>query len=89
MCQDIAFYLYERIGRVANIVDFSNDFDLVLHDQLLTKLAVSGVDSRVVFWVRELLVSRTQTVRVGGQISKEVKITSLCRKGKFVAHYCF
>ena len=89
MCQDIAFSLYERIGRVANIVDFSNDFDLDFHDQLLTKLAVSGVESRVVVWVRECLVGRTQRVRVGGQISKEVKINSLCRKGKFVAHYCF
>ena len=77
MCQDIAFSLYERIGTDANIVEFSNDFDLDFHDQLLTKLAVSDVDSRVVVWVRELLVGRTQRVRIGGQISKEVKINSL------------
>ena len=40
------------------------------------KLAASGVDSRVVVWVREFLVGRTQRVRVGGQPSKEVKVTS-------------
>ena len=34
------------------------------------------MDSRVVVWVREFLVSRTQRVRVGGQLSMEVKVTS-------------
>jgi hypothetical protein len=34
------------------------------------------VDSRVVLWVREFVVGRTQRVRVGGQLSKEVGVTS-------------
>jgi len=34
------------------------------------------VDSRVVVWVREFLVGRTQRVRVRRQLSKEVKVTS-------------
>ena len=34
------------------------------------------MDSRVVVWARELLVGRTQRVRVRGQLSKEVKVTS-------------
>ena len=34
------------------------------------------MDSRVVVWVREFLVGRTQRVRVGGQLSIEVKVTS-------------
>jgi hypothetical protein len=38
------------------------------------KLAASDVDLRVVIWVREFLVGRT--VRIGGQLSKEVKVTS-------------
>jgi len=58
------------------IVDFSKAFDLVAHDQLLMKLAASGVESRVVFWVREFLVFHTQRVRVRGQLSKEVRVTS-------------
>jgi hypothetical protein len=40
------------------------------------KLAASGVDSRIVVWVREFLVGRTQRVRVEGQLSKEVRVTS-------------
>jgi len=39
------------------------------------KIAASGVDSRVVVWVSEFSLGRTQRVRVGGQLSKEVKVT--------------
>jgi hypothetical protein len=34
------------------------------------------VDSRVVVWIREFLLGHTQRVRVGGQLSKEVRVTS-------------
>jgi hypothetical protein len=34
------------------------------------------VDTRVVVWVREFLLGHTQRVRVGGQLSKKVKVTS-------------
>ena len=34
------------------------------------------MDSRVAVWVREFLVGRTQRVRVGGPLPKEVKVTS-------------
>jgi len=70
VCQDIADRLYEGEG----IIDFPKAFDLVPHDRLFTKLAASGVDSRVVVWVMELLVGRTERVRVGGQLSVEVWI---------------
>jgi len=40
------------------------------------KIANSGVDSRVVVWLRELLLGSTQRVRLGGQIFAEVRITS-------------
>jgi hypothetical protein len=59
----------------AIIIDFSKAFDLVSHDRLLTKLAASGVDSRVVVWVGDFLVRRKQKVGVGGQLSKEVNGT--------------
>jgi hypothetical protein len=68
--------LDEGVGIDAIITDFSKAFYIVPLDRLLTKLVASGVDSRGVVWVREFLVGRTQKVRVGGQLSKEVKITS-------------
>jgi hypothetical protein len=36
----------------------------------------SGLDSRVTVWIRELLLGRTQRVRVGGHLSEEVRVTS-------------
>jgi hypothetical protein len=48
--QDIAESL-DNGGRLdAIITDFSKAFDLVPHDRPLTKIAASGVDSRVVVW---------------------------------------
>jgi hypothetical protein len=72
--QDIADSLDKGLGTDVIITDFSKAFNLVPHDQLLTKLAASDMDSRVVVWVRNFLVGCTQ--RVEGQLSKEVKVTS-------------
>jgi len=62
VCQDIANSLDEGVGIDAIIIDFSKACGLVPHDRLLTKLSASGVDSRVVVWVREVIVGRTQRV---------------------------
>jgi hypothetical protein len=60
VCQDIADSLVEgaRIGSI--IIDFSKTFYLVPYDRLLMKIAASEVDSRVVVWVREFLLGRSQ-----------------------------
>ena len=47
-CQDIADSLDNGERNDATIIDFSKAFELVPHDRLLTKIAISGVDSRVV-----------------------------------------
>ena len=52
VCQDIADPLGEGVGLNAITMDFSKAFGLVPHDRLLMKLAASGVDSRVVVWVK-------------------------------------
>jgi hypothetical protein len=49
--QDIADSLDNGIRIHTIIIDFSKAFDLVPHDRLLTKIASSGVDSRVVIWI--------------------------------------
>jgi len=81
VCQDITESLDKGVGIDAIIIDFSKAFSLVPHDWLLTKLVALGVYSRVVTWVREFLVGHTQRVRVGGQLSKEVRVTSGVPKG--------
>ena len=76
-------------GTGAIIIDFSKAFDLVPHDRLLTKLAASGVDSTVVVCVREFLAGRTQRVRIGGQLFKEVNVNSGVPQGSVLGPLLF
>jgi hypothetical protein len=64
----------DRIDAI--IIEFLKPFDSVLHDRLLTKTEASGVDSRVVEQIKEFLPRHMQRVRVGGQLSEEVRVRS-------------
>ena len=72
VCQDIADCMDngDRIDSI--VIDFSKAYDLVPHDRLHMKIAILGVDSRIVAWVRECLRGRTERVTVGRQLSEEV-----------------
>jgi len=76
VCQDTADTMDNGNRINAIVIDYSKAFDLVQHDQLLMKTANSDGDSRVVAWVREYLLGCTQRVRVGRQLSEEVRVTS-------------
>ena len=58
------------------IIDSSKAFDLFPHDWLITKIVASGVDSRVVVWVRVFLLGHSQKFIVGVQLSEEVRVMS-------------
>ena len=47
------------------------------------------MDSRVVVWVREFLVGRTQRFRLGRQLSMEVKVTSGVPQGGVLGSLLF
>ena len=53
------------------------------------KLAASSVDSRLVVWVKEFLLGRTQRVRVGRQLFREVKVTSCVPQGSVLGPLLF
>jgi len=79
----------KRGGTDSIIMEYSKAFDLVPHDRLLLKLAFSGMDSKVVISVREFLVGRTQRVKEGGQLSKEVKVTLDVLQGRVLGPLLF
>ena len=49
----------EGVRADAIIINFSKAFDLVPHDRLLTGITATGVDLRVVVWVKECLLGRS------------------------------
>ena len=73
----------------SKIIDFSKAFDLVPHDRLLKKIAASGVDSRVVVWIRGFLIDHSRRVRVGRHCSEEVSVTSGVPQGSVLGTLLF
>ena len=84
VCQDISDSLDEAARLEAIIIDFSKASDLVPYDRLLKKTAASGVDLRVVVWIREFMIGRSQRFRVGRHYSKEVRVASGIPQGSVV-----
>jgi len=62
-----------RTGTI--IIDFSKPFSSVPNDRLFTEIAATGVDLRVVVWVKEFLLGRSQRVRGSGELSEEFRVT--------------
>jgi len=89
VCQDTADSLDNGDRIDAIIIELSKAFDFVPHGRLLTKIANSGVDSRVVVWIREFLLGRTQRVRVGGHLSEEVIVKSGVPQGSILGPLLF
>jgi hypothetical protein len=45
----------------AIVIDFSKAFDLVPHVRLLTKISETGVEWRVVNWIKNFLSGRSES----------------------------
>ena len=71
------------------IIDFSKTFDLVPHDRLVTKIAATRVDLKVVVLVKEYLLARSQKIRVDGQLSDEVRVNSGVAQGSVLGPLMF
>ena len=89
LSQDIADALDVGMTVDAIVIDFSKAFDLVPHDILIKKLSTTGIDKRVVLWIREFLFNRTQRVRIDSMFSKETDITSGVAQGSVLGPLLF
>ncbi len=72
----VANQLYENIDNkkisLLTLCDLSKAFDSVSHDILLKKMYAMGVD---VFWFKDYLTQRTQSVRVGEKVSTKLHVS--------------
>ncbi|BHF84356.1 hypothetical protein SprV_0902750700 [Sparganum proliferum] len=65
-------------------IDFRKAFDSAPHQRLLYKLSRMGFRSKLLEWIENFLIGRSQTVRLGGQQSAEVTVTSGVPQGSFL-----
>jgi hypothetical protein len=89
VCQDFSDSLDERARTNSIMIDFRGAFNLVLHNQQITKILASGMDMRVDVWVREFLSGHPQRFRVAGQLYVEVTVTSGVPQGNVLGPLLF
>ena len=70
-------------------LDFSKAFDKVDHKILLTKVEGMGIQGKILKWLHTFLTTRTQRVKVGNQLSDEVKVRSGVPQGSVLGPLLF
>ena len=71
------------------IMDFSQAFDKVPHQRLLSKLEHYGVTDNLWNWIQHWLTTRTQTVDLEGMASQPVKVKSGVPQGTVLGPLMF
>lgn len=77
-------------GQVDSVyTDFSKAFDKVNHELLLHKLRLKGVGGTLLAWVRSYLSDRSQSVRIGATLSRNIQSCSGVPQGSHLGPLFF
>jgi hypothetical protein len=68
--------------------DFSKAFDRGRHQLLLEEMSV-GIEPARCLWLRSYLIGRIQRIRIGGAVSKDIRVTSVVPQGSHLGPLCF
>ena len=77
----------EMTGTV--FIDLSKAFDSVNHEIILDKLEKSNMSSSVINWFKSYLYERSQSVTVGGNISKSLPLNTGVPQGSILGQLLF
>ena len=70
-------------------IDLSKAFDSVNHDIILDKLEKSNMSTSVINWFKSYLYERSQSVTIGGNISKSMPLNTGVPQGSILGPLLF